>query len=81
MRLETVIRGNRWPNRLFLRAISVISRRPTVDVLRALHYRSGFWGSPFSDGLQDVMRGPSKWTVGERELFAAYTSYLNSCPF
>jgi hypothetical protein len=23
------------------------------------------------------MRGPSEWTVGERELFAAYTSYLN----
>jgi hypothetical protein len=28
-----------------------------------------------------VMRGPSEWTVGERELFAAYTSYLNRCPF
>jgi hypothetical protein len=27
------------------------------------------------------MRGPSEWTVGERELFAAYTSYLNRCPY
>jgi hypothetical protein len=28
-----------------------------------------------------VMRGPSEWTVGERELFAAFTSKLNQCPF
>jgi len=27
------------------------------------------------------MRGPCEWTVGERELFAAYTSYLNQCPY
>jgi hypothetical protein len=27
------------------------------------------------------MRGPSEWTVGERELFAAFTSRLNQCPF
>jgi hypothetical protein len=27
------------------------------------------------------MRGPSEWRVGERELFAAFTSRLNQCPF
>jgi len=27
------------------------------------------------------MRGPSEWSVGERELFAAYTSKLNQCVF
>jgi hypothetical protein len=27
------------------------------------------------------MRGPSEWTAGERELFAAFTSLLNQCPF
>jgi hypothetical protein len=50
-------------------------------VVRALTYRSGFFGGPFSAMLQSVMRGPSAWTVGERELLAAYTSYLNQCPF
>jgi len=27
------------------------------------------------------MRGPSEWTVGERELFAAFVSRLNQCVF
>ena len=28
-----------------------------------------------------AMRGPSDWSAGERELFAAFTSLLNQCPF
>jgi hypothetical protein len=56
-------------------------KRPAPDVVRTIHYRSGFWGGPWSSALQDVMRGPSEWSIGERELFAAYTSYLNQCPF
>jgi hypothetical protein len=27
------------------------------------------------------MRGPSPWTVGERETFAAFVSRLNRCVF
>jgi len=27
------------------------------------------------------MRGPSDWSAGERELFAAFVSSLNQCPF
>src|SRR6266567_21974 len=46
-----------------------------------LTYRSGFFGGPYGALLHSVMRGPSAWTVGERELFAAYTSYLNQCPY
>jgi alkylhydroperoxidase family enzyme len=30
---------------------------------------------------QDVMRGPSPLSPGQRELIAALTSRLNSCPF
>jgi hypothetical protein len=36
---------------------------------------------PLSEALQDVMRGPSEWPVAERELFAAFVSSLNQCPF
>lgn len=79
MRLATVTRGNRWPNRAFVWLIG--RTRPAPDIVRAINYRSGFWGSPWSDALQDAMRGPSDWSVGERELFAAYTSHLNQCPF
>ncbi len=51
------------------------------DVTRTMSYRSGFFGGPYTALLHSVMRGPSEWTVGERELLAAYTSYLNQCPF
>ena len=51
------------------------------DVVRMLGYRPELFGQPFSEALQDVMRGPSEWSVAERELFAAFVSSLNQCPF
>ena len=51
------------------------------DVSLMLRYRPELFGRPFSEALQDVMRGPSDWTVGERELFAAFVSAQNQCPF
>ena len=81
MRLAAIRRGNRWPNRLFLRLVATTAKREPPDVVRALNYRSGFFGGPFPALLQSVMRGPSAWTVGERELLAAYTSYLNQCHY
>ena len=50
-------------------------------VVRTLLYRKGFFGGPFSELTQRVMRGPSPWTVGERETFAAFVSRLNQCVF
>lgn len=46
-----------------------------------LRYRPELFGGPFSEALQDVMRGPSDWSVAERELFAAFVSSLNQCVF
>ena len=51
------------------------------EVLTMLMYRQELFGRPFSEALQDVMRGPSDWSVGERELFAAFVSSQNQCPF
>ena len=51
------------------------------DVRRMLSYREALFGRPFSEALQDVMRGPSDWSVAERELFAAFVSSLNQCVF
>ena len=81
MRLAAIRRGSRWPNRLFLRLLGGMAKIDPPDVVRTMNYRSGFFGGPYSAVLQSVMRGPSAWTVGERELLAAYTSYLNLCPF
>ena len=51
------------------------------DVVRTMSYRPELFGRPFSAALQRVMRGPSDWSVGERELFAAFVSRQNQCVF
>jgi hypothetical protein len=81
VRLRRLDRGQRLGARLFLRFIAVVSRREPPDVVKTLYYRPEFYGAAFCTLLQDIMRGPSDWTVGERELFAAFTSRLNQCLF
>jgi hypothetical protein len=54
---------------------------PAVDVVKTLHYRPEFFGRPFSAAVDEAMRGPSDWSAGERELFAAFVSSLNHCVF
>ena len=51
------------------------------DVVRTMRYRSELFGQPFSAALQQVMRGPSDWSPGERELFASFVSAQNQCVF
>jgi hypothetical protein len=52
-----------------------------LGVIKTLLYRSELFGDPFSQELDRVMRGPSDWSVGERELFAGFASHLNQCLF
>ena len=59
----------------------ILQGTPAPDVARVLSYRSEMFGRPFSLCLETVMRGPSDWSVGERELFAAFVSRKNQCPF
>ena len=49
--------------------------------MRTMRYRSELFGRPFSAALQQVMRGRSEWSPGERELFAAFVSRQNQCVF
>lgn len=81
MRLRILDRGQRLGIRLMLRFVRLVSRKEPPDVVKTLYYRPEFWGAPYSTLLNDIMRGPSEWSVGERELFAAFTSRLNQCPF
>jgi hypothetical protein len=62
-----------------LQAVAAQDRR--LDVLNTLYYRPELFGRAYSDAVDLALRGPSDWTPGERELFAAYTSVLNQCPF
>jgi hypothetical protein len=43
-------------------------------------YRRDF-DSPLGAWTQAAMRGPSTWTIGERELMAAMVAKWNSCTF
>ncbi len=54
---------------------------PPRDILKTFTYRKEIFGLPFCRALEDVMRGPSEWSVGERELMAAYVSRQNKCPY
>ena len=57
-----------------------LTERDSDDV-RTMRYRSELFGRSFSAVLQQVMRGPSDWSPGERELFAAFVSRQNQCLF
>ncbi|HUG41623.1 MAG TPA: peroxidase [Longimicrobiales bacterium] len=81
MRLRVVERGHRIPQKLILGMIRLSTGRRVVDIIRTLLYRPKLFGRPMSEWTQAVMRGPSEWQVGERELFAAFTSRLNQCLF
>jgi hypothetical protein len=77
MRLEGVAHANDASLELVRQAMG---REPS-DVVKTLLYRRDLFGEPFSDTLEEAMRGPSEWSAGERELFAAFVSSRNQCPF
>jgi hypothetical protein len=81
VRLRCVESGHDPGQTAVLEGIRAASGREPVDVVRTLHYRPEVFGRPFCDALELSMRGESDWTPGERELFAAYVSSLNQCPF
>ncbi|HEY4411781.1 MAG TPA: hypothetical protein VGN06_02175 [Gaiellaceae bacterium] len=81
MRLPVVESGHEPQEAAALELVRSMRGGYVPDVLKTLHYRPEIFGRPFSTVLHTAMRGPSDWTPGERELFAAYTSSLNQCPF
>jgi len=81
IRLPKVAHGHGLRDRFVLALMRVTSGRAAPDVVRTLLYRRDYWGDRFNALLQVVMRGPSAWSVGERELLAAFVSNLNRCRF
>jgi hypothetical protein len=81
VRLRNVERGDRIASRLLYAIVRVVSGHRIPDVVRTLRYRRRLFGAPHSAHTQAVMRGSSEWSVGERELFAAFVSNANHCHF
>ena len=80
MRIAKVHSGHRLRDRLMLSVMRLMMGH-APGVVRTLMYRKEFFGRPWTDLTQQVMRGPSAWSVGERETFAAFVSRLNQCVF
>ncbi len=59
----------------------VLVDEPVSDVVRTVSYRSELFGQYFIEGLHELLRGPSGWSVGERELFASFVSRKNACQY
>ena len=53
---------------------------PQQNVLEIFQHNISRY-SPLTQFIQDVMRGESAFTPGERELMAAYVSGLNACDY
>ena len=53
---------------------------PDADLKRAFRLQPDI-SVPMLEYHQALLRGPSPFTIGERELIAAYTSALNNCDF
>ena len=80
MRLKKVHTGHRFREKAILGVMRLLAGH-APGVVRTLMYRPEFFGRPWTVLTQEVMRGPSQWSVGEREIFAAFVSRLNQCVF
>jgi hypothetical protein len=81
MRLAVVDSGHGPAEAQALERIRQARGAEPPGVLKTLYYRPDLFGRPFSDALDLALRGPSEWSPGERELFAAFVSSLNECRF
>ena len=64
-----------------LACVDAVEVERPLGVLKTINYRPEIFGRPYSAALDVAMRGPSDWSAPERELFAAFVSSLNLCPF
>jgi AhpD family alkylhydroperoxidase len=81
MRLRILDNGHGSGTKALFALIRTVSRQPVLDVVKLVKYRPDFYGGPMSGVTQDTMRGPSTWSVGDRELMAAFVAKINQCEF
>ena len=81
MRLRILDSGHSFGKKALFAFIRTVSRQPVLDVVKLVSYRSDLYGKPMSKVTQEAMRGPSAWSVGDRELMAAFVAKTNECEF
>ena len=79
MRLAILDHGHGVRAKAMFALIRVFSGHPVVDAVKLALYRPSFYRG---GGLtQEAMRGPSDWSVADRELMAAFVSKVNNTEF
>lgn len=81
MRLDILNRGYRPTTKALFAMVRLFSGHPMPDAARIVFYRPDFYGNPAKEFTHEAMRGPSEWSVGDRELMAAYVSTVNRTAF
>ncbi|MBO2463446.1 carboxymuconolactone decarboxylase family protein [Actinomadura violacea] len=81
MRLDVLNHGYRPGTKLLFAVIRLFSGRPLPDAAKLTFYRPDFYGTRAKEFTHEAMRGPSAWSVGDRELMAAYVSKVNGSAF
>jgi uncharacterized peroxidase-related enzyme len=79
MRLAILDSGHSLGTKALFALIRAASRQPVLDVLKLVKYRADFYGGPMQGVTQEAMRGPSVWSVADRELMAAFVAKTNEC--
>jgi uncharacterized peroxidase-related enzyme len=81
MRPDILNRGYRPGTKLLFTAIRMFSGQPLPDAAKLVFYRPEFYGTRAKAFTHAAMRGPSEWSVADRELMAAYVSKVNVSAF
>jgi len=81
MRPDILNHGYRPGTKLMFAMIRLFSGQPLPDAAKLTFYRSDFYGNPAKAFTHEALRGPSDWSVGDRELMAAYVAKLNQSAF
>ncbi len=81
MRLKILTSGYGFGTKVLFALIHAVSRQPVPDAAKLVFYRPDFYGAPMKEFTHEAMRGPSAWSVGDRELMAAFVSKMNACEF
>ena len=81
MRLAILDSGHSFGTKALFAFIRAVSRQPVPEVVKLVKYRPDFFGTPMQRVVQQAMRGPSTWSISDRELMAAFVSKVNECEF
>jgi AhpD family alkylhydroperoxidase len=81
VRPDILNRGYRPGTKLLFAVIRLFSGHPVPDAAKLVFYRPDFYGTRAKEFTHEAMRGPSAWSVADRELMAAYVSKVNGSAF